>query len=75
LVTARLTAATHPGLATTRFERVLHRLFEIHDMEPRLSYSPASEQVDGSVNFDTDDYLIEAKWWSTAGHVRSWPLR
>ncbi|MGK5738130.1 restriction endonuclease [Micromonospora sp. URMC 103] len=46
-----------------RLEGLLHRLFEIHDMEPRLSYSLASEQIDGSVTFDTDDYLLEAKWW------------
>ncbi len=47
----------------TRLEGLLHRLFEIHDMEPRLSYSLANEQIDGSVTFNTDDYLLEAKWW------------
>lgn len=47
-----------------RFERLLHRLFEIHDMQPRLSYSISFEQIDGSLTFDTDDYLLEAKWWA-----------
>ena len=31
-------------------------------MEPRLSYELAHEQIDGSLSFDTDDYIIEARW-------------
>ncbi|WP_432073178.1 hypothetical protein [Streptomyces wuyuanensis] len=31
-------------------------------MEPRLSYSLEYEQIDGSLTFDTDDYIVEAKW-------------
>lgn len=46
------------------FESLLHHLFNLYDMEPRLAYSLESEQIDGAVSFDTDDYLIEAKWLS-----------
>lgn len=45
------------------FEPFLGELFNLFDLEPRLSYDLASEQIDGSLTFDTDDYIIEAKWW------------
>jgi hypothetical protein len=31
-------------------------------MEPRLSYSIGNEQIDGSLSFDTDDDIVEARW-------------
>lgn len=31
-------------------------------MAPRLSYSLEREQIDGSLSFDTDDYIVEARW-------------
>ncbi len=43
-------------------ERFLNRLFALFDMEPRLGYVIGSEQIDGSLNYDTDDYIVEAKW-------------
>lgn len=46
------------------FERFLADLFKTFDMEPRLGYSTNLEQIDGSLTFDTDDYIIEAKWIS-----------
>ncbi|WDQ00010.1 restriction endonuclease [Micromonospora chalcea] len=55
--------ATDPHRRGRRFEYVLNRLFELHDMEPRLGYAVAHEQIDGSLHFETDDYLVEAKWW------------
>ncbi|MBH0781556.1 restriction endonuclease [Nocardia bovistercoris] len=45
-----------------RFERFLNDLFELFDLEPRLSYVLNGEQIDGSFSFDTDDYIVEAKW-------------
>ncbi|WP_454859576.1 restriction endonuclease [Promicromonospora soli] len=33
-------------------------------MEPRLAYRTAAEQIDGSLTFNTDDYIVEAKWLS-----------
>jgi hypothetical protein len=48
------------------FETLLNDLFKLFDMEPRLGYNTATEQIDGSLSFDTDDYLVEAKWLSGA---------
>lgn len=45
-----------------QFEPFLHRLFDLFDLDPRLSYSLELEQIDGAFTFDTDDYVIEAKW-------------
>ncbi|MFI7306984.1 restriction endonuclease [Micromonospora aurantiaca] len=45
-----------------QFEDFLNNLFALFDLSPRLAYSLASEQIDGSISFDTDDYIIEAKW-------------
>lgn len=44
------------------FEVLLTDLFVLFDMEPRLSYTLAHEQIDGSLSFDTDDYIVEARW-------------
>lgn len=43
-------------------EPFLHRLFDLFDLDPRLAYSLEHEQIDGAFTFDTDDYIIEAKW-------------
>jgi hypothetical protein len=48
------------------FEPFLNDVFRLFDMEPRLSYSLEYEQIDGSLTFDTDDYIVEAKWWQEA---------
>ena len=45
-----------------QFENFLNSLFALFDLSPRLAYSLANEQIDGSISFDTDDYIIEAKW-------------
>lgn len=44
------------------FERFLHDLFALFDLEPRLGYKLGSEQIDGSFRLATDDYILEAKW-------------
>ncbi len=44
------------------FEALLSDLFKLFDMEPRLGYRTDTEQIDGSLSFDTDDYILEAKW-------------
>lgn len=44
------------------FETLLADLFLLFDLEPRLSYTLATEQIDGSFTFDTDDYIVEARW-------------
>ncbi|WP_344087207.1 hypothetical protein [Luedemannella helvata] len=58
----RLDASGDPQGRGRRFETVLYRLFELHDMQPRIAYSLPHEQIDGSFTFNTDDYLLEAKW-------------
>ena len=58
-----LGAMTNRQKAGRLFEPFLSQLFRLFDLEPRLSYELASEQIDGSMTFDTDDYIIEAKWW------------
>jgi hypothetical protein len=44
------------------FEGFLAQLFTLFDLEPRLAYVLPTEQIDGSVTFDTDDYIVEARW-------------
>jgi hypothetical protein len=44
------------------FETLLTDVFKIFDLEPRLAYRIESEQIDGSLSFNTDDYILEAKW-------------
>jgi hypothetical protein len=43
-------------------ESLLADLFLLFDLEPRLSYVLPNEQIDGSFAFDTDDYILEARW-------------
>jgi len=47
-----------------KFEAFLGELFALFDMEPRLAYVLDTEQIDGSLSFDTDDYIVEARWRS-----------
>ncbi|MFB7811418.1 restriction endonuclease [Streptomyces virginiae] len=44
------------------FEGFINDLFRLYDMEPRASYVMEHEQVDGAFTFNTDHYVIEAKW-------------
>lgn len=48
------------------FENLLGETFLLYDLEPRLAYSIPNEQIDGSFTFDTDDYIIEARWRAAA---------
>ncbi|MER5600200.1 restriction endonuclease [Streptomyces sp. NPDC002265] len=45
------------------FEDFINELFALYDLEPRASYSLDHEQIDGAFSFDTDHYVLEAKWW------------
>jgi hypothetical protein len=44
------------------FEKLLNAFFALFDMEPRLAYNLEREEIDGSLSFDTDDYIVEARW-------------
>ncbi len=57
-----LQAASDPRQRGYDFEALLSELIKLFDMEPRLAYRLATEQIDGSLSFDTDDYILEAKW-------------
>ncbi len=46
-------------------ESLLAEMFLLYDLEPRLAYTIPLEQIDGSFTFDTDDYVVEARWRST----------
>lgn len=59
-------AMTDPHERGRHLEQFLNRLFALHDLEPRAAYSLEHEQIDGAFTFDTDDYLLEARWWKTA---------
>ena len=56
----------NPQLRGPEFERMLNELFALFDLDPRLSYNLTTEQIDGALTFDTDDYIIEAKWWKVS---------
>jgi len=43
-------------------ESLLADLFLLYDLEPRLAYRLELEQIDGSFSFETDDYILEARW-------------
>jgi hypothetical protein len=45
------------------FEGFINQLFGLFDLEPRAAYSLEREQIDGTFSFDTDDYILEARWW------------
>jgi hypothetical protein len=47
-------------------EGFINKLFKLFDLEPRAAYSLEREQIDGAFSFDTDDYILEAKWWKKA---------
>jgi hypothetical protein len=44
------------------FERLLNKLFALDHLDPRASYRPSGEQIDGSIYLDGRVYLVEAKW-------------
>lgn len=57
-----LQSAADPRRRGYDFEALLTDVFKIFDMEPRLAYRIGTEQIDGSLSFNTDDYILEAKW-------------
>jgi hypothetical protein len=45
-----------------RLEKILKKLFELFDLDPKASFRIVGEQIDGAFTFDKTDYLFEAKW-------------
>jgi restriction endonuclease Mrr len=44
------------------FENFLNELFLTFDLDPKESFKIIGEQIDGAFTFDSQDYLLEAKW-------------
>jgi hypothetical protein len=44
------------------FEKFLYDLFDAYRFKPRPSFRIVGEQIDGSIEFEHEIYLIEAKW-------------
>src|SRR5262249_1473473 len=45
-----------------RLEKLLRKLFELCDLDPRASFKIVGEQIDGAFTFEATDYLFEGKW-------------
>lgn len=57
-----LQASSDPHGRGSALEAFLHDLFALFGLEPRLAYRLEREELDGALTFDTDDYVLEAKW-------------
>ena len=44
------------------FEKLLYDLFNVYGFNPRPSFRNTGEQIDGSIEFEHQFYLVEAKW-------------
>ncbi|MDR0307200.1 MAG: restriction endonuclease [Chitinispirillales bacterium] len=51
-----------PNVRGFAFERFLNKLFCEFELTPRPSFRLSGEQIDGSLELDSEYYLIEAKW-------------
>jgi hypothetical protein len=45
-----------------QLEALLNGLFHLYDLNPRKSFYLKDEQIDGAFTYNTDDYILEAKW-------------
>lgn len=57
-----LQSKTTPQEAGFLFEKVLNRMFALHNLSPREPFRVVGEQIDGSFDLDHETYLVEAKW-------------
>lgn len=57
-----LEAEPDPRRRGLQLEPLLYNLFCLFDLEPRGPFVLRGEQIDGAFSFDTDDYLLEARW-------------
>jgi hypothetical protein len=48
-----------------QFEKLLNEIFHLFDLTPKAPYKIVGEQIDGSFTFDSQDYILEAKWQKT----------
>ncbi len=57
-----LVGSTAPQQRGYALERILRKLFDLFDMDPRASFKIIGEQIDGAFTFEKADFLLEAKW-------------
>ena len=57
-----LVVSDNPQQRGLLLEKVLRRLFELFDLDPKASFRNTGEQIDGAFSFEGTDYLLEAKW-------------
>lgn len=57
-----LTSETNAQSRGYLFETFLNDLFEFEGLDPRGSFRLVGEQIDGSFNWRSRTYLVEAKW-------------
>lgn len=58
----QLAADSDRSRAGLSLERLLNRLFELFELQPRQPFRVIGEQIDGSFQLDGDIYLMESKW-------------
>ena len=58
-----LHAASNPQQRGRDFELWLNELFILFDLLPRRAFVLQGEQIDGAFTHDTDNYIVEARWW------------
>jgi hypothetical protein len=58
----RLSLDSDRSKAGLALERLLNRLFEIFELQPRLPFRVVGEQIDGSFELEGQIYLLESKW-------------
>ncbi len=58
----RLSAEKDAQKRGIMFEKFLNELFVVFDLNPKKSFKIIGEQIDGAFSFDSQDYLLEAKW-------------
>jgi len=51
-----------PQVRGFAFEKFLKDLFSLFGLAPHSSFRLVGEQIDGSLQLDSDTYLVEAKW-------------
>jgi restriction endonuclease Mrr len=54
--------STNRQLTGYTLEDILRELFSLFDLDYRKPYRTTVEQIDGHVNFEGFDYLVEARW-------------
>lgn len=57
-----LAADTDRNRAGLALEKLLNRLFEVFELQPRQPFRVVGEQIDGSFLLDGQVYLLESKW-------------